>query len=490
MRGENSHICEFGSFRIDLIERQLLNGDSPVAVTPKAFDVLTILVERAGHLVDKETLMGLVWPDSFVEEANLARIIHTLRKILREDQNGIKYIETVPKKGYRFIAELTEIGESGSRSRFANNIRHVPDVVSSASERKAKPLITSGSLIAAAAILLLPALIVGLLLLRGYWYTKSPRLLTPETVSGEALQNYREGKLLVERRHPGDYQKSLQMFERAIELDPYYANPYAGIADAKMAAYWISGKNEDISAARTALRKALELDNSNSYGHTANCRILTTYDWDHAEAEKECRKAVELDPDDHEAQKELALLLHSSGRESEALEAIDRAVTISPTSFNKRTRGLILYQSRRYDDAIAQFEQVEQTDPLFKETARWLLWCHEMKEDYGRALETYLILKSQSGASPDEIATIRSAFAQSGWPAVLQTMIDSQSKPNLFQVGTLAELGEKDKAFEVLNEMIKRRAVMLVMIAREPTLDHLRNDPRFENILKRVGLNK
>jgi DNA-binding winged helix-turn-helix (wHTH) protein/Tfp pilus assembly protein PilF len=475
---EVGHIYEFGPFRLDLEERRLLEDAVPVPLTPKAFDVLAVLVDRAGHLVERESLMQSVWPDSFVEEANVARIIHTLRKVLREDLDGTKYIETVSKKGYRFIAELTVV-ENDSRS--GSN---------GASESEFKHPVRSRSVTAGAAVLMLAIAITSFFIFRGSWNTRPAKHLKAETLSGEALQNYREGKLLVERRRSGDYEKSLGLFERAIELDPNYANAYAGKADAKMVLYWNSGKNEDVSAARTAVRKSLELDNSNSYAHTVNCRILTTYDWDHPEAEKECRKAVELDPEDHEAQKELALLLNSSGRESEALDAIDKAITISPTSFNKRTRGLILYQSRRYDDAIAQFEQVEQTDPLFKETTRWLLWCHEMKEDYGRALETYLILKSQSGATTDDITTIRSAFAQSGWPAVLQTMIDSQSKPNMFQVGALAELGEKDKAFEIINEMIKRRAVMLVTIAREPTLDPLRDDPRFENVLKRIGLNK
>jgi DNA-binding winged helix-turn-helix (wHTH) protein/Tfp pilus assembly protein PilF len=491
MGGETNHIYEFGPFRIDLTERQLRKDEELLALTPKAFDVLALLIKNARHLVEKEELMQLIWPNSYVEEANVARIVHTLRKALGEDQNGNKYIETVPKKGYRFVAELTEQAPSearlGFKRTFADASGYKLNEISRASEPKFKQLIRSRSVIAGAGILLLA--IACLFLFRANWNTRPTKRLEPETLSGEALQNFAQGKLLVERRHPGDYDKALEMFERAIQLDPNYVSAYAGKADAKVVSFWKTGKHEDISVARTAVRKALELDDSNSYAHTLNCRILTTYDWDHEEAEKECRKAVELGSNDHEAFKELAFLLNTLGRETEALAAIDRAIAISPTSFNKRSRGLILYHSRSYDEAIAQFEQVEQTDPLYTETTKWLLWCHMMKEDYSKALGAYVTLKSRSGATAEEIDRIRQIFARNGWESVLQTMSESKDR-GLFLAGTLAKLGEKDKAFEILDEMLKQRTVMVVTIAREPTLDQLRDDPRFENILKRIGLDK
>ena len=108
MNGAEKKSYKFKSFRLDTAERQLLNNGTPISLTPKAFAVLTLLVNRAGHLVEKEELMREVWADSFVEEANLPRVIHTLRKALGEDENGNKFIETVAKKGYRFVAELSK----------------------------------------------------------------------------------------------------------------------------------------------------------------------------------------------------------------------------------------------------------------------------------------------------------------------------------------------------------------------------------------------
>ncbi|MGA9994058.1 MAG: winged helix-turn-helix domain-containing protein [Pyrinomonadaceae bacterium] len=109
MNRQKRHLYEFGQFRIDVGERQLLRGEEQIALTPKAFDTLLVLVENCGHALDKKELMEKVWPDSFVEENNLAQNISTLRKALGESEAGLKYIETVPKRGYRFVADVKEL---------------------------------------------------------------------------------------------------------------------------------------------------------------------------------------------------------------------------------------------------------------------------------------------------------------------------------------------------------------------------------------------
>jgi DNA-binding winged helix-turn-helix (wHTH) protein/TolB-like protein/Tfp pilus assembly protein PilF len=102
----------FGAFRLDTAERLLLRGGEVVPLTPKAFDVLVVLVEQPGHLIEKEVLLKAVWPDSFVEENNLADNISRLRKALGEGESGQKYIETVPKRGYRFVAGVQELNDA------------------------------------------------------------------------------------------------------------------------------------------------------------------------------------------------------------------------------------------------------------------------------------------------------------------------------------------------------------------------------------------
>src|SRR5262245_12794696 len=112
-----NHLYEFGPYLLDSKERLLLRDGKAVPLTPKAFDVLLVLVEQAGHLVEKEELLNKVWPDSFVEENNLADNVSRLRKTLGEEESGQKFIETVPKRGYRFVAEV--------RNR---RLQHIDDV--------------------------------------------------------------------------------------------------------------------------------------------------------------------------------------------------------------------------------------------------------------------------------------------------------------------------------------------------------------------------
>ncbi len=107
--GQAGHICEFGPYRLDADERLVLRNGEVVPLTPKALDLLVVLIERHGHLLEKEELMKVVWPDTFVEEANLSYNISLIRKALGEAENGQRYIETVPKRGYRFVADVRQV---------------------------------------------------------------------------------------------------------------------------------------------------------------------------------------------------------------------------------------------------------------------------------------------------------------------------------------------------------------------------------------------
>jgi TolB-like protein/DNA-binding winged helix-turn-helix (wHTH) protein/Tfp pilus assembly protein PilF len=109
MSSSEKHLYEFGEFRLDTSERLLLRNGEPVLLPPKVFDMLVVLVQNGGHLLDKEKLMHELWPDSFVEDVNLSVNISVLRKVLGESENGEGFIETVPKRGYRFIAQVSEL---------------------------------------------------------------------------------------------------------------------------------------------------------------------------------------------------------------------------------------------------------------------------------------------------------------------------------------------------------------------------------------------
>jgi DNA-binding winged helix-turn-helix (wHTH) protein/Tfp pilus assembly protein PilF len=507
----------FKTFLLDVEERQLFNDQARIRLTPKAFDLLAYLVRNAGHLVHKDELLQMIWPDAFVEEGNLTRTIHTLRKALEEDDNGNKFIETVPTVGYRFVAKIdyptASFSQTNAEERdlgtdaltadsvIVNSVTQIPDHREHADSPKSQnlklPIPEAGKAgLAGAAGFILIALVTG------FWVTNrssnsitSVRASSRQSNHGEAYNHFKQGRLLIERRRRNDFKDALASFEKAIRLDPSYAAAHAGIADAKMGMFWGSNSHDDIVQARSAIEKAIGLDESNSYAHTVSCRLRATYDWDFKAAEKECQRAVALDPADHEAQRELAYLLNALGRMDEAVKAADRAIALAPTSFNKRARAQMLYYSRRYDEAIAQLVQIEETDPEFYSSIPWLRRSYEMKGDHSRALEHYIrqIENAQKSADPlvskatsENAAELRSAFAASGWQAVLRLM--EPSAANVDKAAVYAQLGETERAFETLNRSIERHDIMMVTIGSEPRLDPIRNDLRFGALLRRIGV--
>src|SRR5215203_2696999 len=108
MSQQDSHSYEFGRFRLKTAERVLLREGELVPLTPKVFDILVTLVEHGGQVVAKDDLMKRVWPNTFVEEGNLTQNISLLRKALGESPGGVQFIETVPRRGYRFVADTSD----------------------------------------------------------------------------------------------------------------------------------------------------------------------------------------------------------------------------------------------------------------------------------------------------------------------------------------------------------------------------------------------
>jgi TolB-like protein/DNA-binding winged helix-turn-helix (wHTH) protein/Tfp pilus assembly protein PilF len=148
---KTKHIFEFGDYRLDTEEKVLVRDGQPVALPPKDLETLIVLVERAGHIVGKEELLEKVWPGVFIEENNLARRVFNLRQVLGDSPDGRKYIETVPKRGYRFVGSVREPGDGGERFVPAATLASPP--TSPRSNRKTLWLWAAAAVVVVAAIL-------------------------------------------------------------------------------------------------------------------------------------------------------------------------------------------------------------------------------------------------------------------------------------------------------------------------------------------------
>jgi TolB-like protein/DNA-binding winged helix-turn-helix (wHTH) protein/Tfp pilus assembly protein PilF len=190
VRLKSKHLYEFGSYHLDAVERVLLRDGQPVTLPPKDLETLLVLVERAGHIVEKEELFEKVWPGVFVEEGNLARHIFNLRQVLGDSPDGHKYIETISKRGYRFAAAVREDGEpvSSRSSAVSRASEQVPSASLLGQKRGLWLWLLALSLTVAAAAILMS---------RHFWALRSPSqqramlaVLPFANLSGDAHEDY------------------------------------------------------------------------------------------------------------------------------------------------------------------------------------------------------------------------------------------------------------------------------------------------------------
>lgn len=498
MKGKNGQFYGFGRFKLDLEEQRLSDGASQIPLTPKAFEILSVLVRNAGHLVEKEELLQHVWPDSFVEESNVARIVHTLRKKLGDDGNC--FIETVPTKGYRFVADV-EVIEGDADDNASAKVSSESAVIESETVEPATGFVVESAGSAEVdyhRLYFVFAAIVALgILATGFWLSNGSFLPRPwlarvskHSPNSQAYRLFQEGRQMLRRHDEVGSREALENFEKAVQLDPSYAEAYVGIAAVK--SYHPGAEtNDDLSTAREALKKALALDPDNVYGHTINCRMMGTTDWEFEEAVTECRHAVELDPNDADAHTELGFALNVVGRQSEALAEMETAVALSPNSRNKVALGITQTMSGRYDDAIAVLEQVDATDPGLNEL-RWLMRCYMLKNDQPTAFEAFIKAQELFGpTSPEDLNSIRAAFASGGWSAAVPVALGTPAlKENHGVIVAIlyTQIGEKDKAFEVIDALRKDRSIILVTVPRDPIFEPLHDDPRYVALLTDMKL--
>ena len=123
MSESQGHLFEFGEFRLDTAERLLLRAGKPLPLPPKVFDMLVVFVQNSGHLLKKEQLMNELWPDTFVEEVNLSVNISALRKALGDSENGMSFIETAPRGGYRFVGEVRRLHDRTDLMAVPNDVK-------------------------------------------------------------------------------------------------------------------------------------------------------------------------------------------------------------------------------------------------------------------------------------------------------------------------------------------------------------------------------
>jgi serine/threonine protein kinase len=320
------------------------------------------------------------------------------------------------------------------------------------------------------------------------------------TQNPEAYELYLKGRYYWNKRTPSDVDSAISYFNQAVAKDPGYALAYSGLADAYSFLPTFGGApSERYPKANAAARRALELDATLAHPHAVLGQTAIWYDWDFAGGEAEFKKALELDPNDATAHLWYAWFVSFiGGREQKAIAEINRAQQLDPLSPNIGAAvGTVQIQARRYDEAIAICGKVANKNPTFARAHECSATAYWGKHMYPQAIEEWKSYGQLSGdRNASEFASaMEQGFRSAGWMGALTKAIETlQAQRNTGHsspYGTAqlyAELGNKDQAFRWLNIAYQERDRFLVGLKTDFQLDPLRSDPRFAELVRKVGL--
>lgn len=581
-------VCyRFGTFHLDGAERLLLHSGVKVPLTPKVFDILLILVQHAGRSVTKQYLLQNVWPDTFVEEANLSVNVATLRKALGDGAGEFKYIETLPRLGYRFIANVISEPwqKTASRQRvngdlhkpnrdkvhslailpfynqssypnaeylsdaltesIINNLSHLQDLRiighNSVFRYRGKELdgklvgkelrvksVVTGTISQLGEKLIVRAEMIDVHTGWHIWGEQYHRKLSDvlkvqqelankisaalkhrltreekvkvshgSTENAEAYRAYLKGRHHWSKFDLASSKKAAEYFLEAIEIDPTYALAYAGLADAY---YRLSNvyapTREAMPRAKAAAVKALEIDDTLSEAHSAMGVIKLCYEWDWSGAEKELRRAIQSNHNNAIAHQRFGLYFNLRGRFEEAMRELELAMLIDPLSPHSYWGLTVTYVlTGQYEKAIEEVQKTLELERDYKPSLYLLGRAYELSGRVDEAIEVFKRIFAASN-SPMFLGALGHAYAVNGKQVlarkVLKDLTHELSKRcyvSAYSQATIhLALGDKNQTFSCLEKAIHDQCEMMTLLGIDPYFDSIRSDPRFTNLLHRVGL--
>ena len=575
----------FGIFEVDSQSGELRRSGLKIKLQEQPFQALVMLLERPGEVVTREQLQEGLWPaDTFVDfNRGLNRAINRLRDALSDDSNNPRFIETLPQRGYRFIApvETEAAGRSvrpseGShpRARLIESLAVLPlenlsndsaqgyfadgmtdelitevakitslRVISRASimqykgTRKPLPLIATelgvdavveGTIVRSGQTVRITAKLVQACDDRHLWSEKYERALGDVlTLQGEVAQAianqiqikltsqehaslarvrpinpqaheaYLKGSFFRNKWTEEGLEKSIQFFSDAIELEPAYAQGYAGLSHSYCALgiFGIRPAREVYPKAKAAAMRALELDETVAEAHISLADAKKGYDWDWLGAEAEYKRALDLNPSYAIAHMWYADYLSKMGRHADAIAEATRARELDPISVDSNAFfGFILYRARSYDEALKACQRAVELDPYHPEGHWFLALPHEQKGEFREAIvELEKAVSFSRGGAPYR-ALLANAYALAGEQAKALSVLDklrTQSEQDYVSPLDFAVvytgLGDRNSAFHWLEKAYQERT-MRIQELPQPIFDSLHSDPRYHDLMRRIGL--
>jgi TolB-like protein len=326
------------------------------------------------------------------------------------------------------------------------------------------------------------------------------RLAKSSATNPEAYQLYLKGRYHANQETAAELRKGIEYFQQAIDKDPSYALAYAGLADA----YGQLGgpliyqpPSETSPKAKAAAMKAVELDDTVAEAHTALADTMWFYDWDWPSAEREYKRGIELNPNSAISHRYYALGLCTRARFDESIAEGERAQELDPLSPTELPYAYLV--ARRYDESISRFQQVLDLYPDIAWQRAELGWAYAMKGMYAQAVAEYDKIPEQAKAVATENQLVASGL---GWVYAISGRrgdalkiakefkdLSSHAYVDFYQFAAIyAGLGDKDETFRLLEKAYEEHSSNMPFLAVDPFWYGMRSDPRYADLLRRIGL--
>jgi DNA-binding winged helix-turn-helix (wHTH) protein/tetratricopeptide (TPR) repeat protein len=448
--------------------------------------MLVELLEHAGEVVTRDRMVAVLWPKGIVDFDNsLNAVVRKLRIVLADDAETPRYIETLPRIGYRFVGKI-EAGQQPLAPAAGK---------ASKSPRSVWVWAVPAMLIALTGIVfwvftqpqsaISPPALEVLIVSNG---DTAPQAPPRRTTNERAYDLYLQGIFNRSRRDINGGPLAMANFEEALKLDPYYADAWAGLAEtvSGMALTMKTPLVPTYERAKTAALRAIELDANLGHGHAALATIYLHFYRDFARAQAELDLAGKLDPAYGRVWHTLALMRAFQGRMPEAFEAMGRARQLEPMTLLYSTNyGLLLYESRRYDEAIAQTQLLLSSQPRLDQARTVLIRSLVAKGDIEGAL-------AQLPLRIDERPTVSDAglvYAHAGRIAEAHAEIErierigQQGYAVAYDVAVIeAALGDLPATCAALKRAVDDHSLRLLYMRTETAMDPVRHEPCFADV--------
>jgi len=489
----------FDDFELDVAAYVLRRAGQRIKLEKIPMEVLVLLVQRAGDLVNRTEIQAALWgSDVFVDQdAAINTAIRKIRRALGDDAEHPRFVETVVGKGYRFVASLeghdANVGSnerrvqghgvSSDRSR-----HHAPNSLVAQELRRGPLLVTACLVIVLAAVLvkLTPQANAGL--------SAATRHVLPA-----AYDAYVRGRHAWDKRGESDLREAIRFFQESIDADPTYAPAYAGLADsyAQLGYGSYISPEDAFPRARAAAQRALELDPTLAEAHASLGYALMYYDWNFSGAEAEFKRAIELNRNYAIAHQWYAYLLTAIERPlSEADGEIATAKSLDPLSVPINIdRAYIFHYYGRNEEALRSVRLALEMNPNYAPGYFWLGRIYTSEGRYADA-ETALQKIGPLRAWTPAMAVQGYLDAKSGRPQEAKDVLAEFSelrRQGRYASGyaiavVYAGLGDREQVFSYLNAAYQERSHWLVWLKRDPRWNDVRSDARFKDLVRKIGL--